>query len=926
MSSKACSRVAAFLLSAALTVPMLASSFSTVYADSLDVTSQESQQNRLCATFGVSLSYTFTGSSKDKAGYAEGTITLKANTSGKYKLYWADNTKALDGYYPIDELNMKSGETKTVAMGYHTAIPAGATKVIATTGSLYTADADTVYDIPSNKRLSQVSGNLLYKFSTFSDVHIDKGNDWYKNGESNFKKGLVYSVKNGADYLIVSGDCITNDKGPDKEWDAYEKALSTSSFVNPVWESDGNHDLHQGVDYGLKKFMKATGTDGSNSGKPYFYTVEETTGDLFIFMAIELNKAPSDAAVFSDEQLTWVSNLIEQNYQNRNIFLVQHSPLRGFGAGDRMSKPYYSGLLNPNFSSNQKFKAILEKYPHIVFLSGHTHEDFAMDYNYSNENGTAAHMIHTPSLAGSKMPKSSDDALDSNNGIGFNSQAYITEVYQNEVIFYGVNITDEKKYPKYSYIMEGSRTASSPLNQRAATRPLKNISTDITAELSKVASILSQYYAYASYDSYQALKKLYYQYKGQTTADQSVKDEFESRINTLSQYTGEIEVRKLYQDYYFINNKGWSEVYAYAWEGSSKNASWPGVKMTKCGVDSSNNDIYKISFNSAGEFGNIIFDNGSNSKQTVDISLTTNKYNAFSISGSSNNKYTVNNFSYQPPAPEEKLSNTSAISAQNVKLGETLTVNASAKGGSGNYTYAVYYKTASSSGWTTVQDYNTNAAVTFKPAAAEKYDVLVKVKDSKSTIVDKSFQINVFPQLRNASVISGNIGLKDTIKIQAKATGGLGAYTYAVYYKQASETSYHLKQSFSTNSTITIKPTKATVYNISVKVKDSRNVIITKRVNVSVTVPENTSNVASANIRLGEQISLNCSAKNGGGNYTYAVYYKRNNASKWTLKQKYSTNRAVTIKPTAKTVYEVCVRAKDGLGNVSKKFFKVTVS
>ena len=92
------------------------------------------------------------------------------------------------------------------------------------------------------------------------------------------------------------------------------------------------------------------------------------------------------------------------------------------------------------------------------------------------------------------------------------------------------------------------------------------------------------------------------------------------------------------------------------------------------------------------------------------------------------------------------------------------------------------------------------------------------------------------------------------------------------------------------------------------------------------TKPTNTPEVASTIIKLGEKINITCSAKGGTGFYQYAVYYKRASASKWTTKQSYSSNASVTIKPTAKTTYKVCVRAKDSNGNVSKKYFTITVT
>jgi hypothetical protein len=69
-------------------------------------------------------------------------------------------------------------------------------------------------------------------------------------------------------------------------------------------------------------------------------------------------------------------------------------------------------------------------------------------------------------------------------------------------------MTDGKIYPKYSYIMEGSRTENSDVLPESTPRPLANVTTDITGELSKVSYILSDYYKYASYDSYHILHKL----------------------------------------------------------------------------------------------------------------------------------------------------------------------------------------------------------------------------------------------------------------------------------------------------------------------------------------------------------------------------------------------------------------------------------
>ena len=79
----------------------------------------------------TSLSYEFTGEDAKMPGYAQGTISLTAKKDGKYHLYWANNSKALSGYYEIATLTVKKGQTVFFTFGDQTAIPADATKVIA---------------------------------------------------------------------------------------------------------------------------------------------------------------------------------------------------------------------------------------------------------------------------------------------------------------------------------------------------------------------------------------------------------------------------------------------------------------------------------------------------------------------------------------------------------------------------------------------------------------------------------------------------------------------------------------------------------------------------------------------------------------------------------------------------------------------------
>ena len=273
------------------------------------------------------------------------------------------------------------------------------------------------------------------------------------------------------------------------------------------------------------------------------------------------------------------------------------------------------------------------------------------------------------------------------------------------------------------------------------------------------------------------------------------------------------------------------------------------------------------------------------------------------------------------------LSNNSTLSADTIKLGETIIANAKATGGTGEYLYQVVYKQTTQSKWTTAQSYKANATVTFKPANAVTYDVCVKVKDSNNTEVKKFFTVKVTSdELKNVSTISAQtINLGNTVTVNAKATGSTGFYTYAVYYKQKAQTKWTTKQDFKANNTIAVKPAKATTYDICVKVKDDKGTIVKKYFTVNVTDFTNTSTLSATEIKLGNTVKVSCSATGSTGYYQYAVYYKKTSDTKWTTKQSYSSNNTVTIKPAKATTYDVCVKVKDNQNNEVKKYFTVTV-
>ena len=93
----------------------------------------------------------------------------------------------------------------------------------------------------------------------------------------------------------------------------------------------------------------------------------------------------------------------------------------------------------------------------------------------------------------------------------------------------------------------------------------------------------------------------------------------------------------------YLKDPGWSQVYYYAWDGNQYiNDEWPGTQVTAT-KDINGTKYYYRTFNVSAEASysmNVIFDQGSNEAQTVDIEgITSDRY--YEIGGkNADGKYT----------------------------------------------------------------------------------------------------------------------------------------------------------------------------------------------------------------------------------------------------------------------------------------------
>ena len=192
----------------------------------------------------------------------------------------------------------------------------------------------------------------------------------------------------------------------------------------------------------------------------------------------------------------------------------------------------------------------------------------------------------------------------------------------------------------------------------------------------------------------------------------------------------------------------------------------------------------------------------------------------------------------------------------------------------------------------------------------------------------KTVKIPIPSNLQNLSGISADtITLGNTITASAKAVGGKGGYTYAFYYKRKSQTKWTAKQNFQENNSVSIKPLCAAEYDVCIKVRDCSGMTEKKYFTLKVNERlKNTSVISSDAVKKGGSVTVKGSATGGMGKYTYAVLYRKKSDTKWTVKQGYSENAEIIVKPYTNTEYDVCIKVKDETGSIAKKYFVVSVN
>lgn len=304
-------------------------------------------------------------------------------------------------------------------------------------------------------------------FHLVSDVHI--------NGESERVSNYTAAMEDMAALMPDTNIAFVNagDFTSQSTAAQYESFYETTAAHNPVSDEKtlillGNHDVrgpntggnwvkdpNQDLPYwptarGLylehnARYMPA---DAAESGTLYY--AKKLGGYTFIMLNTE--KGLKDAMYMSDEQLAWFEQTMKECYEedpNKPVFIISHQPLNnthwmsnildGFdGWNNAEGTGPYGQPQSYNTGKDAAVKAVMEKYPVGIFLSGHIHNQLDVAELQLREYGA---LLDLPSFAEPCI------------GMTDIGTGYEVAIYEDEIVFRARNFVTGSWMPEYDKVV-----------------------------------------------------------------------------------------------------------------------------------------------------------------------------------------------------------------------------------------------------------------------------------------------------------------------------------------------------------------------------------------------------------------------------------------------------------------------------------------
>ena len=397
----------------------------------------------------------------DNPGFAGGTITFLPETSDVYTFYWADANGRLKDYTMLYSDEFVADVEAEVTIQSFTAIPKGATRLLAVSG-----DGDVVYSytIPTERLFVEEE---LYVFGALSDTHQGTRYGSTDIPYNHFINAAEILYQKGAIAIGICGDFSY--ANIESEYVLHAQAIQqiyASAPDMPIFTTTGNHESkYTGFSYDwYMQYARDVVDYDSELDYVYFdgneldYVVELPDGSVMIYLhQIAYDYGYSTSRLLYDYQLEWFEARLEQ-YKDTTVFLFFHSFLDEEVGDATTSGNEYGYPIISSTVEYKKFTELFAKYTNVVYFSGHSHWTFDAqfeepkagktnyDKNIDDKDGTFATMVHIPACSTPRVVTGGERKNA--------SEGYIVHVYANYVVFEGYEFVKGETFAYATYIIE----------------------------------------------------------------------------------------------------------------------------------------------------------------------------------------------------------------------------------------------------------------------------------------------------------------------------------------------------------------------------------------------------------------------------------------------------------------------------------------
>lgn len=271
---------------------------------------------------------------------------------------------------------------------------------------------------------------------------------------------------------------------------------------------------------------------------------------------------------------------------------------------------------------------------------------------------------------------------------------------------------------------------------------------------------------------------------------------------------------------------------------------------------------------------------------------------------------------------------------------ESITLTATAKGGTSPYTYKFIVHNTQTDQWYKIRDFASGNSTTWYSGAAGPKTLYVDVKDAKGTVVRQELaatvRLKTVEELRVTTFESSkgtSLTEKNETTLRATASGGVSPYTYKfIVYNNGTKEWYKIRD-FESSSTTNWFSGAAGSKVLYVDVKDARGTVVRKELSVTVSGSSQTPLTASyftssKGTALNPKDTTNLVAKAAGGSgsgYTYKFIVYNKGTGDWYKIQDYSTKSSCSWYTGSAGNKILYVDIKDSAGNYVRTPLNVTV-